>query len=107
MLGGEKKNKTKQEIEGKPKILIIAGPTGVGKSQIGINIAKKINGEIISADSIQIYKDLSVGSNKLTDSQMEGIPHHLIGTVDLNAYYTVADYFKEARDAAKVYREWI
>lgn len=60
------------------KLLIITGPTAVGKTKIAINLAKKINGEIISCDSMQIYKNLNIGSAKATEEEMEGIEHHLI-----------------------------
>ena len=65
----------------KPKIIIIAGPTASGKSSIGIELAKKINGEIISADSMQIYKGLDIGTAKVSPKEADGIKHHLIDIV--------------------------
>ncbi|EIA22660.1 tRNA dimethylallyltransferase, partial [Candidatus Arthromitus sp. SFB-1] len=62
----------------KEKILILSGPTGVGKTSLSIKLAKKLNGEIISADSMQIYKYMDIGSAKISNSEMDGVPHHLI-----------------------------
>ena len=79
------------------KIIVIVGPTGSGKTLASINLAKKYNAEIINADSVQIYKEASIGSAKISKVEMEGITHHLIDFVDLNEEYTVYDYQKDAR----------
>lgn len=74
------------------KLLIIAGPTAVGKSEIAVTLAKKLNGEIISADSMQIYKYMNIGSAKITKEEMEGIPHYMIDFLDPKEEYTVSEY---------------
>ena len=71
-------------------VIIIYGPTAVGKSAISVCLAKKVNGEIISADSMQIYKHLDIGSAKITQDEMEGIPHHLIDFLEPNEEYNVS-----------------
>ena len=59
-------------------LFILAGPTGIGKTKISIDIAKELNGEIISADSMQIYKKMDIGSAKISSEEMGGVKHHLI-----------------------------
>ena len=66
----------------KERILVIGGPTGVGKSAYAVQVALKYNGEIISADSVQVYKNLDIGSGKITKEEMQGIPHHLIDIIE-------------------------
>lgn len=78
----------------KKNLLIISGPTAVGKTNISIKLAKMLNGEIISADSMQIYKEMDIGSAKITKDEMDGVPHHLIDVVSPNEEFSVAD-FKE------------
>ena len=60
------------------KVLVIAGPTAVGKSDFAVSIARKLGMEIISGDSIQVYRGLDIGSGKITEEEMQGVPHHLI-----------------------------
>lgn len=79
------------------KVLVIVGPTGVGKTAFSIELAKQFQTEIISGDSIQIYRGLDIGSGKVTKEEMEGIPHHLIDEKDPNESYTVVDFQQEAR----------
>ena len=74
------------------KIVIVLGPTAVGKSDIGIELAKNLNGEIISADSVQVFKGFDIGSAKITKEEMEGIPHHCIDVVTPNEYFSVFDF---------------
>jgi tRNA dimethylallyltransferase len=76
----------------KKKLLVIAGPTAVGKTELSIKLAQKLNGEIISADSMQIYKYMDIGSAKVTTDEMEGIKHHLINVVDPRESFSVSDY---------------
>lgn len=76
----------------KNKILIIAGPTAVGKTSLSIKLAKELNGEIVSTDSMQIYKYMDIGSAKITKEEMEGIPHHMIDVVDPSISFSVAEY---------------
>lgn len=76
----------------KKKLLIIAGPTAVGKTNLSIKLAKELNGEIVSTDSMQIYKYMDIGSAKIKKAEMEGIPHHMIDVVDPGTPFSVAEY---------------
>lgn len=76
----------------KNKILVLGGPTAVGKTELSIELAKKLNGEIISADSMQIYKYMDIGSAKISKEEMMGIKHHMIDIVDPSVNYNVADF---------------
>ncbi len=78
-------------------VIVIVGPTGVGKTKLSIELAKALNGEIINADSTQIYKGLDIGTAKVTEEEKEGIIHHLLDIKDVNDNYTVYDYQKDAR----------
>lgn len=80
----------------KPKVIVICGPTASGKTALSIELAKKIDGEIISADSMQIYQDMDIGTAKPTKEEMDGIPHHLIGCISPEERYSVARYKKDA-----------
>lgn len=80
----------------KPKVIVIGGPTASGKSTLAVELAKKINGEIISADSMQIYKDMNIGTAKINKEEMQGIKHHMIDFVSPNKRYSVSSYKKEA-----------
>ncbi|MGL4847736.1 MAG: tRNA (adenosine(37)-N6)-dimethylallyltransferase MiaA [Clostridium sp.] len=82
----------------KEKILVIGGPTAVGKTDLSIQIAKALNGEIISADSMQIYKKMDIGSAKVTKEEMDGVIHHMIDIVEPTDEFTVAHY-KELGDS--------
>jgi len=73
-------------------VVVIAGPTASGKTALGVNLAKKLNGEIVSCDSMQIYKDLPICSAQPTKIEMEGIPHHLMGFADYDIRFTAHDY---------------
>jgi len=81
----------------KEKIIIISGPTAVGKTALSIELAKKFNGEIINADSIQIYKGLNVGSAKITESEKEGVKHHLLDFLSPFDTFSTGDYVKKAK----------
>ena len=83
----------------KPTVIVICGPTASGKTALSIELAKKINGEIVSADSMQIYKDMDIGSAKITTEEMQGIKHYLIDVVSPEERYSVADYKNEAKSA--------
>ena len=83
----------------KPKVIVICGPTASGKTALSIELAKKINGEIISSDSMQIYKDMDIGTAKPSKEEMEGIPHHLLDFVEPNQRYSVAEFKKDAEAA--------
>ena len=81
----------------KEKIIIISGPTAVGKTALSIELAKKFNGEIVNADSIQIYKGLNIGSAKITEEEKEGIKHHLLDFLSPFDIFSTGDYVKEAK----------
>lgn len=83
----------------KQKLLVLGGPTAVGKTDLSIRLAKELNGEIISADSMQIYKYMDIGSAKVTEEEMKGIKHHLIDIIEPDVPFSVAD-FKEYGDKA-------
>ena len=85
----------------KEKVIVICGPTASGKTALSIELAKKINGEIVSCDSMQIYEDMDIGTAKPTVEEMEGIKHYLIGTVSPTKRYSVAEYKKEAKAAIR------
>ena len=83
----------------KPKVIVICGPTASGKTALSIELAKKIDGEIISCDSMQIYKDMNIGTAKVTKSEMQGIKHYLVDLVSPDTRYSVADYKTDAEKA--------
>lgn len=83
----------------KQKLLVLGGPTAVGKTELSIKLAKELKGEIISADSMQIYKYMDIGSAKVTEQEMDGIKHHLIDVIEPNVPFSVAD-FKEYGEIA-------
>lgn len=85
----------------KPKIVVICGPTASGKTGLGIALANKIDGEIISADSMQIYKDMDIGTAKPTNEEKSQAKHYLIDFVSPNKRYSVSDYKKDASKAIK------
>lgn len=80
------------------KVIVVVGPTCVGKTKLSIELAKKLNGEIINADSTQVYKDNDIATAKVTKEEMENIKHHLLSFKNLDEDYTVYDYQKDARD---------
>ena len=80
----------------KEKLIIIGGPTASGKTGYSIELAKKLDGEIVSCDSMQIYKYMDIGSAKPTEEEMQGIPHHMIGVIDPCVSFSVADYYPMA-----------
>ena len=85
----------------KNKVIVICGPTASGKTALSIELAKKINGEIVSCDSMQIYKDMNIGTAKPTPEEMQGIKHYLIGYVSPEERYSVSDYKSDAKKAIK------
>lgn len=78
------------------RLLILTGPTAIGKTDLSISLAHQLNGEIISGDSVQVYQNLNIGSAKITPDEMDGIPHHLIDVVNPNTTYTAAHFKKDA-----------
>ncbi|MCB2292124.1 tRNA (adenosine(37)-N6)-dimethylallyltransferase MiaA [Clostridium algoriphilum] len=80
-------------------LFILAGPTAVGKTEISIKLSQKLNGEIISADSMQIYKYMNIGSAKISKQEMRGVPHHLVDIIEPSEEFSVAE-FKERAESA-------
>ncbi len=80
------------------KVFVIAGPTASGKSAFGVDIAKEINGEIISCDSMQIYKRMNIGTAKISIEEMDGVVHHLIDIVEPNEEFSVGEYSFRANE---------
>ena len=90
--------------EDKP-LLILAGPTAVGKSDFSVKVAKALGGECISADSIQVYKGLNIGSGKITEEEMEGVPHHLLDILNPEEDYDASAFQRMAREKVEeIYR---
>ena len=85
----------------KDKVIVICGPTASGKTALSIELAKQINGEIVSCDSMQIYKDMNIGTAKPTKEEQQGIKHYLIDFVPPDKRYSVADYKQDAKKAIK------
>lgn len=81
------------------KLLILTGPTGVGKTSLSTELAKELSGEIISADSVAVYKGMDIGSAKIKPEEMGGVPHHLIDVLDPNTPFTVYDFKNMAKAA--------
>jgi len=84
-----------------PKIIIILGPTATGKSELGVVLAAEFNGEIISADSRQVYKEMNIGTNKITKEEMHGVSHHLLDVASPRRNFNVARFQKYAVSAIK------
>ena len=85
----------------KPKIIVVCGPTATGKSDKAVEIALEKNGEIISADSRQVYKDLDIGSGKITQEEMKDVPHYLIDVADPKKIFSIDDFIKQGKKAIK------
>jgi len=79
------------------KIIVITGPTAVGKTKLSVEIAKKYNGEIINCDAVQVYKGLDIGSAKVTEEEKEGIVHHLLDIKEVDEEYTIYHYQQDCR----------
>ena len=93
-------SKILKEVEKvKEQVVVICGPTASGKTRLGIDLAKKINGEIVSCDSMQIYKDMTIGTAKPTDEERKEAKHYLVDFVLPSERYSVAEYKKDAENA--------
>ena len=79
------------------KVISVVGPTAVGKSDVAIKLAQRFNGEIINGDSVQVYRELNIGSAKIKEEEMEGIPHHLLDCVNIGEEYSVRHFQLDAR----------
>lgn len=80
----------------RPKILIITGPTATGKTRLSVELAKSLGGEVVSADSMQIYRGMDIGTAKVTNDEMQGVAHHMIDVADPMEDYSVSRYVAEA-----------
>ena len=79
------------------KVFVIVGPTGVGKTKLSIELAKRCSGEIINADAMQVYRGLNIGTAKIREEEKEGIPHHLFDIKDVREEYSIFQYQKDCR----------
>jgi len=86
-------------MENSKRLIVILGPTSSGKSELAVKLAKKFNGEIVSADSRQIYKGMDIGTGKITEKEMKGVPHHLLSVASPKRIFTVSQYKKLALTA--------
>jgi len=105
----EKKRRWKvlnEIVNKKPKLIVISGPTASGKSELAVKIAKEFNGEIVSADSRQVYKEMDIGTGKITKKEMKGIPHYLLDIASPKKQITVAQYREKALETIdKIYKK--
>ncbi len=85
----------------KPRVVVIMGPTASGKSDLAVRLARAVHGEVISADSRQVYRGLNIGTGKITEREMRGIPHHLLDVADPRHTYTAADFKRDASEAVR------
>ncbi|XP_043690368.1 tRNA dimethylallyltransferase 9 isoform X2 [Telopea speciosissima] len=92
---------TKNNKKKKEKVIVISGPTGAGKSKLALELSKRLNGEIISADSVQVYRGLDVGSAKPSLSDRKEVPHHLVDILHPSEDYSVGQFFEDARRATR------
>lgn len=88
-------------IRKKNRVLVILGPTATGKSALAVKLAKKYNGEIISADSRQVYKGLDIGTGKITKKEMMGIPHHMLDVISPKKIFSVTDWKEQSEKIIK------
>ncbi|HEY4498048.1 MAG TPA: tRNA (adenosine(37)-N6)-dimethylallyltransferase MiaA [Candidatus Paceibacterota bacterium] len=95
------KKSPKKSAKEKPKIIVVLGPNASGKSALGVKLAQKFNGEIISADSRQVYRGLDIGTGKITKAEMGGIRHHLLDIASPRRVFTVVQYQKRAKRATR------
>lgn len=89
----------------KPKVIAIVGPTASGKTSLSIDIAKHVGGQVISADSRQVYRGLDIGTGKVTTEEMDGVPHHLLDVVDPSEVFTGANFLRQAGAAIDSIKE--
>jgi tRNA dimethylallyltransferase len=81
----------------KPFIVVIVGPTAVGKTEFSIELAKRINGEIISGDSMQVYKGMDIGTAKVSTEEMDGVPHYMIDILNPDDTFSAYDFKNRAQ----------
>ncbi|CDZ99629.1 tRNA dimethylallyltransferase [Jeotgalicoccus saudimassiliensis] len=85
----------------KSKLLILVGPTAIGKTALSIDIAKKFNAEIISGDSMQVYRGMDIGTGKITQDEMDGVPHHMIDILNPDETFSVSDFQQQVEHLVK------
>ena len=90
-----------QNIKTRQKLIAVVGPTASGKSDLAVELAQKFNGEVISADSRQVYRDMDIGTGKITKREMHGIPHHLLDIASPKRRFTVVQYREKALAAIR------
>lgn len=88
-----------EEVQGLERIIVIGGPTGVGKTALSLKLAEELGGEIVSVDSVQVYRGLDIGTAKATKAERERVPHHLIDVVDPDEEFNAADFKRLAMEA--------
>jgi len=93
--------KKTEVLNKKKKVIVIAGPTAVGKTEMSLEIAEILGGEIISTDSMQVYKGMDIGTAKASEKEQKKIKHHLIDTKDISQWYNVTDYYRDAHIACR------
>jgi tRNA dimethylallyltransferase len=99
--GWDCKQQLRSTTREKPRVIVIAGPTSVGKTQLSIELAKELNGEVINADSVQVYRGLDIGAAKATMEERQGIPHHLLDMVPATVEYTYEEFMRDSRAATE------
>lgn len=87
------------------KVIAVIGPTASGKTALSVTLAEKFGGEIVSADSMQIYKQMNIGTAKPSEEERKGIPHHLMGHISVEETYNVASYVRDARNVLRKLKE--
>ncbi len=92
-------------VSGPQPILVVSGPTAIGKSGLAVRLAHSLNAEIVSLDATQIYRGADIGSAKITISEQQGVPHHLLDALDPDQQCNVSDYLKKARSAIKAIQD--
>lgn len=97
----ENQNQTPEIQALRPPLVIVAGPTAAGKTALSVELAKRIDGEVISADSMQVYRFMDIGSAKVTKEEQDGVPHHLIDILDPQDEFNVVVFQKLAKEAMK------
>ena len=80
------------------KVIVIAGPTATGKTALSVALSKELGGEVVSADSVQIYKGLNIGSAKPTKEEMQGVPHHMMDILEPDDSFSVANFCARAKE---------
>ena len=88
------------------KVLVICGPTAVGKSELAIYLAKKYNGEIINGDSMQVYREMNIGTAKVSEQERKEVPHHLFDIKTIKEHFSVAEFQGLVRQNFRDYKPW-